>query len=124
MKVPEKIPIILSEAEIEEFFRHIGIPQYRAVLMVCYGSGLRISEAVSLKIGDIDSPRMLIRVEDGKGGKDRYTVLGDRLLGVLRAYWKTHRSTHWLFPGFQGERMCSRPPSSKPAAKPPGKPGS
>ena len=101
MKVPEKIPIILSEAEIEEFFRHIGIPQYRAVLMVCYGSGLRISEAVSLKIGDIDSPRMLIRVEDGKGGKDRYTVLGDRLLGVLRAYWKTHRSTHWLFPGFQ-----------------------
>jgi integrase/recombinase XerD len=69
--------------------------------MVCYGSGLRISEAVSLRVSDIDSKRMPILVQDGKGGKDRYTVLGDRLLGVLRAYWKTHRSTYWRFPGFQ-----------------------
>jgi integrase/recombinase XerD len=101
LKVPVQIPVVLSEAEIQAFFRHIGIPQYRAVLMVCYGSGLRISEAVSLKINDIDSERMLIRVEHGKGGKDRYTLLGVRLLAVLRAYWKTHRSSYWLFPGFQ-----------------------
>ena len=101
LKVPIKIPVVLSEAEIQTFFGHIGIPQYRAVLMLCYGSGLRISEAVSLKINDIDSERMLIRVEQGKGGKDRYTILGARLLAVLRAYWKTHRSSYWLFPGFQ-----------------------
>jgi site-specific recombinase XerD len=99
LKVPVKIPVVLTAAEVETFFRHIGIPQYRAVLMVCYSSGLRISEAVSLTIGDIDSQRMLIHVHHGKGDKERYTILSTRMLAVLRAYWKIHRSTHWLFPG-------------------------
>ena len=100
LKVPVKVPVVLTAREVETFFRHIGIPQYRAVLMLCYSSGLRISEAVSLTIGDIDSERMLIHVHHGKGGKERYTILSTRMLAVLRAYWKIHRSTHWLFPGF------------------------
>jgi len=101
MKVPIKVPVILTAAEVETFFRHIGIPQYRAVLMLCYSSGLRISEAVSLTLGDIDSQRMLLRVQHGKGGKERYTILSTRMLAVLRAYWKIHRSTYWLFPGWK-----------------------
>src|SRR5438105_6077315 len=66
LKVPEKLPIVLSAAEIVEFFRHAGVLKHRAVLMLCYASGLRVSEAVSLKLSDIDSARMLIRVEQGK----------------------------------------------------------
>jgi len=69
------------------------------VLMLCYGSGLRISEAVSLKAGHIDSERMLIRVEKGKGAKDRYTVLSTNMLNLLRTYWKARCPADYLFPG-------------------------
>jgi site-specific recombinase XerD len=100
LKVPVKVPVVLAPLEIDIFFAHIPIPQYRAVLMLCYSSGLRISEAVSLTVADIDSQRMLIRVH-GKGGKERYTLLSTRMLAVLRAYWKTHRSPDFLFPGFK-----------------------
>ena len=72
--------------------------------MLCYGSGLRISEAVSLKVGDIDSQRMLVAVRQGKGNKDRYTVLSGRLLRLLRAYWKIQRPTEWLFPALKAGR--------------------
>ncbi len=99
LKVPQKLPVVLSREEVAEFFSHIGILKHRAVLMLCYGSGLRISEAVSLKIGDIDSKRMVIRVEQGKGGKDRYTILSGRLLLLLREYWKIQRPREYLFPG-------------------------
>ena len=75
MKVSEKLPVVLSQSEVTQLLRHVGILKHRAVLMLCYGSGLRISEAVSLKVEHIDSARMLIRVEQGKGAKDRYTVL-------------------------------------------------
>ena len=88
MKVPEKLPVVLSQSEVTQLFRHVGILKHRAVLMLCYGSGLRISEAVSLKVEHIDSARMLIRVEQGKGAKDRYTVLGQRMLILLREYWR------------------------------------
>ena len=101
MKVPEKLPVVLSQAEVTNLFRYIGILKHRAVLMLCYGSGLRISEAVSLKAGHIDSARMLIRVEKGKGAKDRYTVLSQTLLNLLRQYWKMQRPTDYLFPGSQ-----------------------
>lgn len=101
MKVPEKLPVVLSEGEVAALFRHIGILKHRAVLMLCYGSGLRISEAVSLKAEHIDSDRMLIRVEKGKGAKDRYTVLGQTLLNLLRRYWKIQRPQDYLFPGSQ-----------------------
>ena len=99
MKVPEKLPVVLSEEEVLTFFRHIGILKHRAVLMLCYGSGLRIAEAVSLKAENIDSKRMLIHVQNGKGAKDRYTVLSHRTLILLRAYYKVQRPVEWLFPG-------------------------
>lgn len=99
LKVPAKLPVVLSQSEVTEFFRHVGILKHRAVLMLCYGSGLRISEAVSLKASHIDSKRMLIRVEQGKGAKDRYTVLSQRLLTLLREYWKVQRPVDYLFPG-------------------------
>ena len=100
-KVPTYLPVVLSRTEIEDFFEQVPGIQNRAVLMVCYGAGLRISEAVSLKISDIDSERMLIRVEQGKGAKDRYTLLGPRLLTVLRTYWKRYQSKLWLFPSMR-----------------------
>ena len=99
LKVPEKLPFVLSVAEIEQFFRYIGILKHRACLMLCYGSGLRSSEAVALKIEDIDSSRMLIRVQQGKGAKDRFTVLSGRLLKLLRQYYKVQCPVKWLFPG-------------------------
>jgi len=99
LKVPEKLPFVLSVAEVQQFFSYIGILKHRAALMLCYGSGLRSSEAVALKITDIDSSRMLIRVQQGKGAKDRFTVLSGRLLTLLRQYYKVQRPVEWLFPG-------------------------
>jgi site-specific recombinase XerD len=98
-RTPNSLPVVLSLEEVERFFVPIGILKHRAALMTCYGAGLRISEAVSLKVSDIDSSRMVIRVERGKGAKDRYSVLSQRLLEVLRVYWKQQRPTEYLFPG-------------------------
>lgn len=89
VKRQHKLPVVLSQEELIVFFDHIPGLKNRAALMVCYGAGLRISEAVALKVKDIDASRMLLRVENGKGGKDRYTLLSPRLLGVLRLYWST-----------------------------------
>ena len=66
--------------------------------MLCYGAGLRISEAVALQISDIDSQRSMLRIEEGKGRKDRYVMLSPRLLAVLRAYWRAARPRQFLFP--------------------------
>jgi len=104
LKVPEKLPVVLAASEVMQFFGCIGILKHRAVLMLCYGSGLRISEAVSLKVGDIDSKRMLVAVRQGKGGKDRYSVLSERLLLLLRQYWKIQRPKDWLFPAIRAGR--------------------
>ncbi len=71
----------------------------RAALTTAYAAGLRASEAASLKVGDIDSSRMVIRVEQGKGGRDRYVMLSPQLLDILRSYWRLARPAHWLFPG-------------------------
>jgi len=90
---------VLSHAEVAALFGYVGILKHRAVLMLCYGSGLRISEAVSLKAEHIDSDRMLIRIEKGKGAKDRYTVLSQTLLKLLRQYWKLQQPKDYLFPG-------------------------
>jgi integrase/recombinase XerD len=99
VRVPHKLPVILSPAEVDAFFRHVGTLRYRAALMTAYGAGLRVSEVVRLKITDIDSERMLIRVEQGKGRKDRYAMLSPRLLKAMRAWWRVERSPDWLFPG-------------------------
>ena len=79
----------------------------RAMLMVTYSAGLRASETARLKITDIDSNRMLIRVEQGKGKKDRYTLLSQSHWKTLREYWKEYRPTHWLFPGENPENYIS-----------------
>jgi site-specific recombinase XerD len=97
--------VVLSPAEVDAFFRHIGTLRCRAALMTAYGAGLRVSEVVRLKVSDIDSERMLIRVEQGKGKKDRYAMLSPRLLKVLRAWWLVGRSRDWLFPRRPGRHM-------------------
>ena len=101
-RLDEKLPALLAPDEIQRFLDHIHGVKHRAVLLTCYGAGLRISEAVSLKISDIDSARKLIRVEHGKGGKDRYAMLSPCLLEILRAYFRILRpSPPWLFPSWR-----------------------
>ena len=84
-----KLPVVLSQEEVLAFFDHIPSLKYRAALMLCYGAGLRISEALALRVSDIDSKRGLLRIEQGKGAKDRYAMLSPRLLDVLRRYYRT-----------------------------------
>ena len=95
----KKLPVVLSSQEIQAIFSATGNLKHRAVLMTIYSAGLRVSEVVHLKVSDIDSQRMTIRVQQGKGQKDRYTLLSQRTLEVLRAYWKEYRPSGWLFPG-------------------------
>ena len=93
---------MLAPDAVQRFLDHVTGVQHRAVLLTCYGAGLRISEAVSLKPTDIDSSRMLIRVEHGKGGKDRYAMLSECLLEVLRGYFRLLRPVGpWLFPSWR-----------------------
>lgn len=107
-RVPDTLPVVLSTTEVALFFQAIGVLKHRAVLMTCYGAGLRIAEAVSLKPAHIDSTRMLIRVEDGKGAKDRYVPLSPRLLVLLREYWRRQRPLGpWLFPAIKPHRHIS-----------------
>jgi site-specific recombinase XerD len=94
----KKLPIVLSRDEAAQFLRAIKSLKYRAVLSLCYGAGLRISEALHLKVSDIDSKRMMIRVQQAKGHKDRYVMLSPKLLELLREYWKAERPITWLFP--------------------------
>jgi len=104
---PYKLPVVLSQEEILAFFDHVPSLKYRAALMLCYGAGLRISEALALKVAAIDSKRGLIRIEQGKGGKDRYAMLSPRLLDVLRRYWRATRPTGYLFPSWRRDRHLS-----------------
>ncbi len=102
---PDRLPVVLSPEEVERFLENVTSIKHRAALMACYGAGLRISEAVNLKRGDIDSQRMLIRVEQGKGQKDRYAMLSPRLLAVLRAYFRAVRPEgEYLFPSWRTNR--------------------
>lgn len=98
-KVPKRLPVVLSREEVRQFFAAIKRIKTRAIFMTLYASGLRVSELVNLKIGDIDSKRTVIRVQQGKGQKDRYVMLSSVLLNVLREYWQAHKPTSWLFPG-------------------------
>src|SRR6185503_490625 len=108
VRVPSKLPVVLSHEEVLAFFDHVPSLKYRAALMTCYGAGLRVSEAVALQVTDIDSQRMLIRVEQGKGQKDRYAMLSPRLLEVLRRYWRVLRPQPYLFPSWRKQRhLCA-----------------
>ena len=101
MRTGTSLPVVLSPEETETFFANVPSLKYRAALMLCYGAGLRISEAVAVKVSDIDSKRGLIRIEEGKGGKDRYVMLSRVLLEVLRSYWRAARPKDWLFPSWR-----------------------
>ncbi len=98
-RTPQKLPQILSREEIAALIDQTKHLKHRAILMTAYGAGLRLNEIRHLKVSDIDSDRMTIRVEQGKGAKDRYTLLSSRLLEELRRCWLTHRSERWLFTG-------------------------
>lgn len=98
-KREQKLPEVLSSEEVERLLTSRINPKHRALLMTTYAAGLRVSEVVHLQLTDIDSARMVIRVRQGKGCKDRYTLLSRRLLDELRAYWKLQRPQTWLFPG-------------------------
>jgi len=93
------LPQILSFSEVERLITALDNPKHRALLMTSYASGMRVSEVVNLKITDIESERMMIRVDQGKGKKDRYTILSKRLLQELRSYWTECRPPKWLFHG-------------------------
>src|SRR5271165_4482781 len=96
---PCRLPVVLSSEEVGRLLDAAPGLKYKAALSVAYGAGLRASEVVSLKISDIDSKRMLIRVEQGKGRKDRNVMLSPHLLALLRVWWKAARPQGWLFPG-------------------------
>lgn len=96
---PDKLPLVLNAEEVARFLQAVSGLRNRIVLTTAYAAGLRVGEVVRLKVGSIDSQRMLIHIENGKGGRDRYAMLSPRLLEILRAYWKRVQPGLWLFPG-------------------------
>ena len=104
-RTPSKLPEILNHDELVRLFDVTTNIRHRAVLMTAYAAGLRASELVRLQIADIDSGRMCLRIDQGKGNKDRYVPLSQRLLAQLRDYWRHQRPQSWLFPS----RYCDRP---------------
>lgn len=104
LKSDTRLPEILSSKELMKLFTAVRNPKHRALLMIIYSGGLRVSEVVRLKVTDIHSDRMMIRVEQGKGRKDRYTLLSKNLLEELRHYWSIKKPPVWLFPGQRKDR--------------------
>jgi integrase/recombinase XerD len=107
-KKPQTLPIVLSPGEVQQFLACVKSVKHRAILTTCYAAGLRISEAVHLKPAAIDSQRMVIRVEQGKGQKDRYVMLSPALLEILRDYYRLARPREWLFPGDRSSEPITR----------------
>src|SRR6266508_4709839 len=105
---PKKLPVVLSQSEVQRFLEAIRKLKYRAILMTAYAAGLRLSEVTQLQVSDIDSQRLVIRVRQGKGQKDRYVMLSPKLLEVLRLYWRMERPTTWLFPN-QSKQQPAHP---------------
>jgi integrase/recombinase XerD len=96
---PRKAPVVLSQEEVARLLEAAPGLKYKAALSVAYGAGLRVSEVANLKVSDIDSGRMTLRVEQGKGQRDRYVMLSPQLLELLRDWWRAARPQVWLFPG-------------------------
>ena len=96
---PRKIPVVLSREEVARFLEAAPGVKYKAAFSAAYGAGLRVSEVAALKVSDIDSERMLLRIEQGKGRKDRHAMLSPVLLELLRDWWRIARPKAWLFPG-------------------------
>ena len=105
---PSKLPVVLSPEEVARLLDAAPGLKYKAALSVAYGAGLRAAEVISLKVGDVDSKRMVIRVEQGKGRKDRYVMLSPKLLEILRGYWKAVHPKEWLFPGAHPRQPITR----------------
>ena len=99
IREPRRLPVVLSPEAVARLIAAAPGLKYQAALSIAYGAGLRVSEVISLKVGDIDSARMLIRVDQGKGHKDRYVMLSQPLLELLRRWWLVKRPRAWLFPG-------------------------
>jgi len=99
VREPRKLPVVLSPEEVVRLLDAAPALKYKAALSVAYGAGLRVSEVVALKVGDIDSRRMVVRIEQGKRRKDRYVMLSPHLLELLRVWWRAARPQGWLFPG-------------------------
>lgn len=104
---PRRLPVILGPDEVVRFLEAVPSLKCRTALATAYGAGLRVSEVVTLKLRDIDSSRMLIRIEHGKGAKDRYVMLSAQLLQILRTYWRLARPRHWLFAGRDADQPLS-----------------
>jgi len=98
-RAKRKLPVVLDLSEVESLFSVTKNLKHKAILMMTYGSGLRVSETASLKLTDIDSKRMMVRITQGKGGKDRYSILSQTALEQLRYYWHKYRPREWLFEG-------------------------
>jgi integrase/recombinase XerD len=96
---PRKLPRVLSPEEVLRLLEAAANPKHKAALGVAYGAGLRAMEVVALKVSDVDSKRMLLRVEQGKGSKDRFAMLSPQLLELLRDWWRIARPAVWMFPG-------------------------
>jgi len=96
---PQRLPVVLSGEEVVRFLEAVPNLRNRVALTTAYGAGLRVSEVAALGTAAIDSSRMLIRIVEGKGGKDRYVMLSPQLLRILRSYWRLTRPGRWLFPG-------------------------
>jgi integrase/recombinase XerD len=99
VREPRKMPAVLSPEEVARLLEAAPGPKYKAALSAAYGAGLRVSEVVALKVSDIDSERLLLRIEQGKGRKDRFAMLSPKLLELLRDWYRIARPAVWLFPG-------------------------
>jgi integrase/recombinase XerD len=105
----KQLPVVLDKEEVESLFSVTENVKHRALLMLIYSSGLRLTEAARLKVTDIDSKRMLVRIKQGKGRKDRYTILSKTALEALREYWDQYRPKDWLFAGrYPGKPLTGR----------------
>lgn len=104
MKKPQRLPVILDKEEVKRLLAAAANPKHRVMLMLAYSAGLRLSEVAHLKISDIETGRMMIRVREGKGNKDRYTMLSRVALKTLIPYLRCYRPTSWLFPGLRPDK--------------------
>jgi integrase len=107
-KQPDQLPDIPTPEEVRRFLSCVELRKARTVLTVCYATGLRIAEAVALKPENIDSVRMTLRVEQGKGGRDRYVMLSRQLLKILREWYRFSKPKVWLFSGRRGAHIRTR----------------
>ena len=107
-KTRRRLPHVLSKQEVTSLLAAVTNTKHRAILMTLYSAGLRISEALALRVVNIDSDRMMIRIDQGKGGKDRYVMLAETLLSELRVYWRQYRPADLLFPGQNSDKALTR----------------